>query len=125
MKKINLEAVLFIFTILFSNLSMSSEKIICTAKYLEFLNDGSTISEIVALESLESSEYYIQLSADLRGKNFSLSGDIKQNTFYVSITDLPDYTQGSITTAAFSNDHRLQLSIVNKNTVYKLECFKN
>ncbi len=125
MKKIKLEAILFILTILISNVSMSSEKINCTAQYLEFLNDGSTISEYVPLESLESSEFYIQLSADLREKNFSISGDIKQNTFYVSITDLPDYTQGSITTTSFSNDHRLQLSIVNKNKVYKLECFKN
>ena len=104
---------------------MSSEKINCIAQYLEFLNDGSTISESVPLESLESSEFYIQLSADLRGKNFSLSGDVKQNTFYVSITDLPDHTAGSLTSASFSDDHRLQLSVVNKNKVYKLECFKN
>lgn len=125
MIKLNLKTVLPILVFSFSTITFSAETISCTAQYLEFLTDGTTISEQVPLNIIESTEYYIQLSTDLKQKNFSFSGDLKQNTFYVSITDVPDHTRGSITTAAFSNDHRLQLSIVNENTVYKLECFRN
>lgn len=125
MIKLNLKNVLLILIFSLSSIAFSAETIDCKAQYLEFLENGTTISEQVPLDIIESTEHYIQLSADLRVKNFSFSGDLKQNTFYVSITDLPDHTAGSLTTASFSNDHRLQLSIVNENIVYKLECFKN
>ncbi len=124
MIKFNLKAVILILIFSFSSFAFSKETINCTAQYLELLKDGSTISEQVQLDIIESSEFYIQLSADLKEKNFSFSGDLNQNTFFVSITDLPDHTVGSLMTASFSDDHRLQLSIVNKNAVYKLECFK-
>lgn len=39
-------------------------------------------------------------------------------------TDEPDYTKGSLTTASFSPEGRLQLSVVVKTLVHKLECFK-
>jgi hypothetical protein len=124
MIKLNLKNALLILIFSFSSVAFSAEEIHCTAQYLEFSNNGTTISEQVPLDIIESTEHYIQLSTDLRLKNFSFSGDLKQNIFYVSITDLPNHAAGSLTTASFSNDDRLQLSIVNENIVYKLECFK-
>jgi hypothetical protein len=114
-------------TILFSSINVSAAtenlKIKCTAEVSEILNTNERITKTAELDVIDESELYISLSIDLGGKNFSFSGNKKDNIFYVSITELPNYDQGALTTSAFSIDGRLQLSLVNKNVVHKLECF--
>jgi hypothetical protein len=118
--KLPLILVLFFST---QNIFAKEKQISCTAEASEILTNGQRVSETLQLDIIDQSEIYISLSVDLKGFNFSFSGDKKGNSFYVSITQLPNYDQGALTTTAFSADGRLQLSIVNKEVVHKLECF--
>jgi hypothetical protein len=106
-----------------SSFASAEPQIKCTAEASEILSSGQLKSESKPLDTVDESKFYISLSTDLQGKNFSLSGSKTDGIFYVSITDLPDHTSGSMTTASFGSDSRVQISIVNKNMIYKLECF--
>jgi hypothetical protein len=99
-------------------------QITCSAQVFESLADGSMrVAEVPLTVETETAKN-ITLTADLDGKGFTFSGDKENGPYLVSITDEPDYTKGSLTTASFSLDGRLQLSVVVKTLVHKLECFK-
>jgi hypothetical protein len=101
-----------------------AENIKCTAEVFESLSDGSMREASVPLIVEKESAKNITLTADLDGKGFTFSGDKENGPYLVSITDEPDYTKGSLTTASFSPEGRLQLSVVVQTLVHKLECFK-
>jgi hypothetical protein len=103
----------------------TNSKIICTAEKSQIVSAGELVSEKKDLSIVDESNFYILLSTDLGEKNFSFSGDLQTGIFYLSIADLPELTRGVMTTASFSKDARLQLSIVDQSTVFKLECTQN
>ena len=116
------------FFVLISTLVFSSAfaaKIECTAQVFESLPNGSNRHMSVPLTVEKETAQSITLTADLDGKGFTLSGDKENGPYLVSITDEPDYTKGSLTTASFSPEGRLQLSVVVQTLVHKLECFKS
>lgn len=96
----------------------------CTAHVFDTFADGTVRAESVPLTIEKESARDITLTADLDGKGFTFSGEKENGPYLVSITDEPDYTKGSLTTASFSPEGRLQLSVVVKTLVHKLECFK-
>ncbi|KYG69360.1 hypothetical protein AZI87_09230 [Bdellovibrio bacteriovorus] len=102
----------------------ASEKIECTAQVFESFPDGTARRESVPLTIETESAYHMALSASLDGRAFVLSGDKSKGPYFVSITEEPDYTKGSLTTAEFSKEGRLQLSVVQGRLTHKLECFK-
>ncbi|KYG63245.1 hypothetical protein AZI85_04200 [Bdellovibrio bacteriovorus] len=101
-----------------------SEKIECTAQVFESFPDGTARRESAPLTVETESVRHIALSASLDGRAFVLSGDKESGPYFVSITEEPDYTKGSLTTAEFSKEGRLQLSVVQGRLTHKLECFK-
>ncbi|WP_413290409.1 hypothetical protein [Bdellovibrio sp. HCB337] len=102
----------------------AAPKFNCTAEVFESLSDGSVRTKKVPLKVENESVTRITLSADLDGRGFTFSGE-KEGPYFVTISEEPDYTKGSMTTANFSKEGRLQLSVVNQSLVHKLECFKN
>lgn len=116
-----------LFTILALSLVVSAAKaqsISCTAQVFESFPDGSSRQEKKVLTVETENPVHISLTADLDGRGFTLSGNKKDGPYFISITEEPDYTKGSISTAAFSKDGRLQISTVDGTLVHKLECYK-
>ncbi|QLY25759.1 hypothetical protein [Bdellovibrio sp. KM01] len=96
----------------------------CTAQVYESFSDGSSRQNKVPMAVEVENAAHIVLSADLEERAFILNGP-KEGPFRISIIEAPNYTKGSVSTADFSKDGRLQLSTVNGPLIYKLECFKN
>lgn len=101
-----------------------AQSIECTAQVFESFPDGSARQEKKALTVETENPVHISLTTDLDGRGFTLSGNKKDGPYFASITEEPDYTRGSISTAEFSKDGRLQISTVDGRLVHKLECFK-
>ncbi|WPU65911.1 hypothetical protein [Peredibacter starrii] len=101
-----------------------AQSISCTAQVFESFPDGSTRQERKELTVETENPVHISLSTDLDGRGFTLSGNKEYGPYFISITEEPDYTKGSLSTAEFSKDGRLQISIVDGRLVHKLECFK-
>lgn len=108
-------------SVLFPVIGAAAE-IRCTAQVFESFPDGTVRNETVPLAVENENALHLTLSVDFDGKAFTLSGP-KAGPYFVSITEEPDYTRGSLTTAAFSQEGRLQLSVVNQRRTHKLECF--
>lgn len=115
---------LLTFILLFSSYSVASS-FSCTAEVFESFDDGTSRHEKVPLNVESENSAHISLSADLDGRGFTLSGNKNEGPYFASITQEPDYTKGSLTTADFSKEGRLQISTVQGRLVHKLECFKS
>lgn len=109
-------------SVLFFSGVVTAAEIRCTAQVFESFPDGTVRNEKVPLTVENENALHLTLSVDFDGKAFTLSGP-KAGPYFVSITEEPDYTRGSLTTAAFSQEGRLQLSVVNQRRTHKLECF--
>lgn len=68
---------------------------------------------------------HVILEGQIEDRAFTVNGDEKTGDFLISITVGPHYTQGVIATTRATSDGRLQISTVDKTTVYKLECREN
>ena len=101
-----------------------AQSIQCTAQVFESFPDGSTRQEKKSLTVETENPIHISLSTDLDGRGFTLSGNKDRGPYFISITEEPDYTKGTISTAEFSKEGRLQISTVDGRLVHKLECFK-
>lgn len=101
-----------------------AQSISCTAQVFESFPDGTTRQEKKPLVVETENPVHISLTADLDGRGFTLSGNKKDGPYFASITEEPDYTKGSLTTAEFSKEGRLQISTVDGRLVHKLECFR-
>jgi hypothetical protein len=101
----------------------ANSSIECTAQVFESFDDGSSRHNQLPMTVEVENAAHLVLSADLEEHAFILNGP-KEGPFRISIVDAPNYTKGSVSTADFSKDGRLQLSTVNGTLVYKLECFK-
>lgn len=97
----------------------------CTAQVFETLSDGTVRNEKVPLKIETENSAHLSLSADLDGRGFTFSGNKNEGPYFISITQEPDYTKGSLTTAEFSKEGRLQISTVDGQLVHKLECFRS
>ncbi len=115
----------FLSLLLFSPVSVfaANLNIECSAQVYESFDDGGSRQNKIPMTIEIENAAHIVLSADLENHAFILNGP-KEGPFRISIVDAPNYTKGSVSTADFSKDGRLQLSTVNGPLVYKLECFK-
>lgn len=116
-------------SVIFSSASVlaapiSSSNVTCTAKYFEVLPDGSAKRAESVLKVLEESSAHLLLETELEGRGYVFNGPKSDGPYLVTISKAPDYTTGSNATTEFSEQGRLQISVVEGPIVHKLECYR-
>ncbi|WP_413558970.1 hypothetical protein [Bdellovibrio sp. HCB209] len=101
----------------------SEKQFSCTAEVFESFDDGSVRVEKIPLTVEMNNPARIIIAGDLDNRAFTLNGP-KEGPYLISITEGPEYNKGSISTAEFSAEGRLQLSTVKGPLVHKIECFR-
>lgn len=96
----------------------------CTAKQFEITSKGM-INEIEKPLTVDTKVgTALQLSVEIGDRAYSLSGDTKDGDFLLTQAYGEDYTSGMNATGSFTSTGRMQISVVDGNKVFKLECKK-
>jgi hypothetical protein len=100
----------------------NTQTVSCQAEHFRVTAKGLETLEKKPLRMDFDTNGMVSLSVEFGGRAFVLSGDMKKGDFLITQALAPDYTSGLNATGAFNSLGRMQISQIQGNEVFKLEC---
>lgn len=115
---------LFLSLILTSPVHAETKPLACTAIHRSLNQNNNTVENRVALAVEGQAMGQVKYSADLDGKTFVVTEDLKTGDLFGQIIAAPDYKKGTVFRGAADSSGRFTATEVVEFTVFRLECMR-
>lgn len=114
----------FILLLAFFGSFAHAADISCQAEKFIITEHGLKDHVVKNLEPINKAPGYLLLQAEIDGRAFTISGDLKYDDYLLSQTWGPDFTSGVSSRATFNDTGRATLSTVEETLVFRLVCVR-